>query len=138
MSSDRSIKADQIGAYLTTFVLSKNSDTNGVTRSRRARFKLSPVMQSHFTVLYIYKEQQTIHKAIEDRLKDLYANQLYSELISAQIVTGQTSEMTRSDAASRVVAAQKQKEASSNTRKRHRSTRERAIQNQSTPVATGF
>lgn len=60
----------------------------------------------------IYKEQQTIQNEITARLKEVFERELFSELVSVQITDRPDFDNNEiEDAASRVVAAQKQKEA---------------------------
>lgn len=64
------------------------------------------------TAYNLYKEQQTIQTEITERLKEVFANELFSELVSVQITDRPDFDNDEiENAASRVVAAQKQKEA---------------------------
>ncbi len=60
----------------------------------------------------IYKEQQTIQNAIQERLVQTFATELFSDLVSVQIIDRPDFDNDDiENAASRVVAAQKEKEA---------------------------
>jgi SPFH domain / Band 7 family. len=64
------------------------------------------------TAYNLYKEQQNIQKAIEETLRPVVENQIFSELVSVQIVDRPDFDNDDIEmAASKVVAAQKEKEA---------------------------
>lgn len=64
------------------------------------------------TAYNIYKEQQTIQNDITNRLKDVFDKELFAELVSVQITDRPDFDNDDiENAASRVVAAQKEKEA---------------------------
>jgi hypothetical protein len=107
------IKADRVIDYLTTFGFDSEQ-----RHARRYQIETGAVQTiardaiALHSAYNIYKEQQTIQKAIEDRLKDFYATQLYADLISVQITDRPDFDNDEiENAASKVVAAQKQKEA---------------------------
>jgi hypothetical protein len=64
------------------------------------------------TAYNLYKEQQTIQNEITERLKEVFDRELFSELVSVQITDRPDFDNDDiENAASKVVAAQKQKEA---------------------------
>lgn len=107
------IKPDKVIEYLTTFGFEQ-----GQRHSRRYQIETGQVQAivrdsiALHSAYNIYKEQQTIQRLIEDRLREVYATQLFADLVSVQITDRPDFDNDEiENAASRVVAAQKQKEA---------------------------
>lgn len=107
------IKPDKVQEYLTTFGF--EVDARHARRYQIETGQVQAIVRDSIalhTAYNIYKEQQTIQKSIEDRLKEVYSNQLYADLVSVQITDRPDFDNDEiENAASRVVAAQKQKEA---------------------------
>ncbi len=107
------IDKENIRSYLSSFGLDADK------RHEKRKNILSGAVQTItrdavavHTAYNLYKEQQNIQKAIEETLRPVVENQIFSELVSVQIVDRPDFDNDDIEmAASKVVAAQKEKEA---------------------------
>jgi len=107
------ILPNRVSDYLTTFGFDAEEryKRRGQIESGAVQTITRDAVAMH-TAYNIYKEQQNIQMFIQERLKEIFANQLFAELISVQITDRPDFDNDDiENAASRVVAAQKEKEA---------------------------